>query len=371
MTPLLRSLVALATAFAALSAQAGLLIGQTTGMTGPIAASAKESAAGAKLYFDAVNARGGVHGEKIELVVLDDKFDPKLSGANADVLIKEKNVLALFMNRGTPHTEAILPVMTQYGVPLVAPASGAMLLRAPVHPLIFNVRASHQREAEKAIAHLKLVGVTRITVVYVDDSFGNDIIEGAKRGFEREQLKPAAIIKTESRTKPDLQPIVAGIVKSDPQTVLWVGAAGVVSEGIKALRAAGSTAQVVTLSNNASAGFVTQLGDKARGVIVTQVFPSERNIGYPVVREAQELAKAAGQGELSPIFLEGYCGAKVLVEALRRAGPRPTRQALVKALEGMKHYDFGGLEVNYSPASHNGMDFVELSIIGADGKFKR
>lgn len=371
MTLASRFLTLLTMAFATTSLHASLLIGQTTGVTGPIAASAKESAAGAKLYFDAVNAKGGIHGEKIELLVLDDKFDPKLSRANAETLIKEKNVLALFMNRGTPHTEAILPVMAQYGVPLVAPASGAMLLRAPLNPLIFNVRASHQHEAEKAIAHLKLVGVTRITVVYVDDSFGSDIMEGVRRGFEREKLEPAAVIKADSRTKPDLKAMVDGIVKSDPQTVLWVAAAGVVSEGVKALRAAGSNAQVVTLSNNASAGFVNQLGDKARGVIVTQVFPSERNIAYGVVREAQDLAKAAGQTDLSPIFLEGYCGAKVLVEALRRAGPKPTRQSLVAALNGMKHYDFGGLEVNWSPENHNGMDFVELSIIGADGKFKR
>jgi branched-chain amino acid transport system substrate-binding protein len=363
-------LAALTCASLSLPARAELLIGQTTGVTGPIASSARESAAGAKLYIDAVNAKGGVHGEKIEFVVMDDKFDPKLSGANAEALIKQKNVLALFMNRGTPHTEAILPVMTQYGVPLIAPASGAMLLRTPVNKLIYNVRASHQREAEKAIAHLKVVGVTQIAVVYVDDSFGNDIIEGARRGFEREQLQPSAIIKAD-RAKPDLKSIVDAIVKSKAQSVLWVATSAAVADGIKALRAAGSNTQVLTLSNNASVGFVNLLGELARGVIVTQVFPSERNTGVPVVREAQELAKAAGQTELSPIFLEGYCGAKVLVEALRRAGPKPTRQSLVNALENMRHYDFGGLEVNYSPESHNGMDFVELSIIGSDGKFKR
>lgn len=363
-------LAAVTTACAALSSHAEILIGQTTGVTGPIAASARESAAGAKLYIDAVNAKGGVYGEKIEFVILDDKFDPKLSAANAEVLIKEKNVLALFMNRGTPHTEAILPLMTQYGVPLIAPASGAMLLRRPIQKLIFNVRASHQREAEKAIAYLKVVGVTQIAVVYVDDSFGNDIIEGANRGFEREQLKASAIIRAD-RAKPDLKGIVDAIVKSNAQAVLWVGTSAAVSEGVKALRTAGSGAQVITLSNNASAGFVSQLGPLAHGVIVTQVFPSERNLGYAVVREAQELARAAGQKELSPIFLEGYVGAKVLVEALRRAGPRPTRQSLVKALDNMHHYDVGGLEIGYTPDNHNGMDFVELSIIGPDGKFQR
>jgi branched-chain amino acid transport system substrate-binding protein len=361
---------ALAWIFVACTAHAQILIGQTVGLTGPIAASAKESAAGAKLYFDSVNAKGGIYGEKIELIVLDDKFDPKLSAVNAGILIKEKKVLALFMNRGTPHTEAILPLMTEYGVPLIAPASGAMLLRKPVNKYIFNVRASHQHEAEKAIAHLKLVGVTRIAVVYVDDSFGNDILEGAKNGFETEKLTPAAIIKAD-RDKPDLPSIVAAINKSDAQSVLWVGTSAVVADGIKALRASGSKTQVITLSNNASSGFINLLGDHARGVIVTQVFPSERSFAYGMIREAQELAKAAGQTNLSPIFLEGYCGAKVLVEALRRTGPKPTRQSLVKTLDNFRRYDMGGLELSYSPENHSGMDFVELSIIGADGKFKR
>lgn len=356
---------------AAFAAQAQIYIGQIAGFTGAIAASSKEALAGSKLYLDSVNAKGGVHGEKIELITMDDKFDPKLSAPAAETLIKQKNVLALFMNRGTEHVEVILPLMAQYGVPLIAPTSGAMVLRKPFNKLIYNLRASHQREAEKAIAHLKVVGVTRITVVYVDDSFGNDILEGAKHGFEIAKLTPVAIIKAD-RAKPDLKAIVDAVIKSNPQTVVWIGATAVVANGIKALRAAGSSMQVITMSNNASGGFIKLLGAQARGVIVTQVFPSERAVAYGVIREAQELAKAAGQTDLlSPIFLEGYCGAKLLVEALRRAGPKPTRQSLVKALDNLKRYDMGGLEINYTPDSHNGMDFVELSIIGSEGKFLR
>lgn len=360
----------LLTGSAGMSAQAQLLIGQITGLTGPIATSAKEAMAGSMLYIDNVNSKGGVHGEKIELLVLDDKFDPKLSAEKADELIKQKNVLALFMNRGTEHIEVILPVMAQHGVPLIAPTSGAMVLRQPFNKLIFHLRASHQREAEKAIAHLKLVGVTQIAVVYVDDSFGIDILEGARKGFTAQQLTPAAIIKAD-RAQPDLKGIVDALIKSNAQTVLWIGATTVVSAGVKALRAAGSGMQVVTMSNNASAGFIKLLDKQAQGVIVAQVFPSERALSYGVIREAQAMAKAAGVTDLSPIFLEGYTGAKLLVEGLRRAGPRPTRQGLVKALESMRPYDLGGLVINYGPEDHEGLDFVELSIIGGDGKFKR
>lgn len=354
-----------------LPSRADILIGQITGLTGPIAASSKESLAGAKLYLDAINSKGGVHGEKIELIVMDDKFDPKLSAPHAETLIKQKNVLALFMNRGTEHIEVILPTMVQHGVPLIAPTSGAMMLRKPVHKLIFNLRATHQREAEKIIAHLKLVGVTNIAVVYVADPFGLDIMEGVNRGFATQNLKPTTVIKVD-RQDPSVVPgIVEQIVKANPQSVVWIGASAVVSTGVKALRAAGSGTQILTLSNNASAGFIKLLEDQAQGVIVAQVFPSERSLAYGVIREAQDMAKAANVSELSPIFLEGYIGAKLLVEALRRTGPQPTRAGLAKTLDQMRRYDLGGLELSYSPDDHTGLDYVELSIIGANGKFRR
>ena len=70
-------------------------------------------------------------------------------------------------------------------------------------------------------------------------------------------------------------------------------------------------------------------------------------------------------------MLEGFAAAKVLVEALKRSGANPTRAKLQYTLENMTKYDLGGLEVNYSPSDHTGLDFADLSIITADGKFRR
>ena len=137
------------------------------------------------------------------------------------------------------------------------------------------------------------------------------------------------------------------------------------------MRTAGSAAQIVTLSNNASSGFTKSLGANARGVIVTQVFPNERAVTYPMVKEAQELAKTKGLTEISPAMLEGFAAAKVLVEGLKRAGPKPTRDKVQVALESLRKFDLGGLEVTYGPDDHTGLDFADLSIIGTDGKFRR
>lgn len=352
------------------AANAQILIGQTAGFTGPVGAGVKETTDGAKLYIDAMNARGGIHGQKIELVSLDDKFEPKLAAENARKLIEEQSVVALFLTRGTPHAEGMIPLLEKYNVPLVAPSTGAMVLHQPVRKNVFNVRATYQREAEKAITHLNSMGINRIAIIYADDSFGADGVAGAQKGLAGAKLT-ATVLEKFDRSKPDFAAIAPKIAQANAQAVMMIASAGAVVEGVKAIRAAGSSAQIVTLSNNASAGFIKSLGDQSRGVIVTQVFPYERSIAYSMVKEAQEMAKARGQTEISPAMLEGFAAAKVLVEGLRRAGPKPTRDKMQAALESIRKFDLGGLEISYSPDDHTGLDFADLSIIGADGKFKR
>ncbi len=353
---------------AATASQAQILIGQTAGFTGAVAAGVKETTDGAKLYIDAINAKGGIAGQKIELISLDDKFDPKLAAENARKLIEEQNVVALFLNRGTPHSEAIIPLLDKHGIPLIAPSTGAMSLHQPVKKHVFNVRATYQREAEKAVTHLATIGITKIAVVHVDDSFGLDGLAGAQKGLVTAKLTPVVLDKFD-RSKPDFSKIAPAVTQAGAQAVLLIASGSAVVDGIKAIRAAGSAAQVVTLSNNASGGFIKSLGENARGVIVSQVFP--QSISYGLVKEAQDMARAKGAADVSPAMLEGYAAAKVLVEALRRAGPKPSRERIQAALEGLGKFDIGGLEVHFSPQDHTGLDFADLSIITADGRFRR
>ncbi|MBS0392482.1 MAG: ABC transporter substrate-binding protein [Comamonadaceae bacterium] len=352
------------------TAQAQILVGQTAGFSGVVGPGVQETAAGAKLYIDAVNTKGGVNGQKIELIAMDDQFDPKTASENARVLIEEKKVDVMFLTRGTPHTEAIIPHLDKHGVALVGPSTGAMVLHQPVRKHVFNVRATYQREAEKAMAHLATLGMARIAVLYADDSFGADGVAGAQKGLAQAQLQPVVLEKF-NRTQPDFAPLAAKIAQAQAQAVMIIGSGTTVVDGYAALRKAGSTAQLVTLSNNASSGFIKSLGEHARGVIVSQVFPNERSLGFALVREAIELNKARGQGEVSPAMLEGFAAAKVLVEGLRRAGSKPTREKIQSALENIQQLDLGGLSVSYGAADHTGLDFADLSIIGADGRFRR
>jgi branched-chain amino acid transport system substrate-binding protein len=349
---------------------AQIRIGQTAGYTGAVAAAVKEVSLGATLYLDAVNAKGGVNGQKIELITMDDKYDAKTAAANARTLIVEKKVIALFLNRGTPPTEAVLPVLEQFKVPLIAPSTGAAVLHQPFKRWVYNVRAPYQREGERAVELLASIGMTKIALLRVNDSFGNDGATGALAGFKKMGLKPSFDEKYDF-AKMEFEPIVKQVVATQPQAIILVGSTPAVAKFLPMIRAAGSRAQIVSLSNNATSGFIKALGTYAQGTIVTQVFPGERALGVAMVRELTELASKKGLAEISPAMLEGFAGAKVLVEGLRRAGKEPTSESLARALDGLDNFDLGGVKLSFGPNDHTGLEFTDISIIDVTGKFRR
>ena len=354
------------------AAHADILIGQTAGFTGQVAASVKELTLGARLYIDKVNATGGVNGQKIDLQSLDDGFDPKRAARQEQrhrALVDQR----LRVGGGTPHTQAVMPLLEKGQVPLIAPSTGAMLLHKPVNPFVFNVRSTYQREAERAVQLLLEMGNTRIALVQVNDTFGADGIAGAMAGFNDRKVKPVAHF-TYEREKPDIAGVVKQLIAADPQVVLMVASQQITADTINALRAAGSRILGATLSNNASNGFVQLLGQNAAGIIVSQVFPSERSTNVPMVRELGDLVKAhpaESNGQVTPAMMEGFASAKVLVEALKRAGKDPSRAALLKVLNGMTRFDLGGMEVGYSPTDHTGTNYADIAIIDPRGRFLR
>jgi ABC-type branched-subunit amino acid transport system substrate-binding protein len=345
-----------------------ILIGQTAGFSGTVAGGVKETTDGARLYINWVNNNGGVHGRKLELVSMDDKFDPKLAAQNARALIEEKKVFALFLNRGTPHSEAILPLLKQYGVPLVGPSTGADLLHNPVNPYVFNVRAKYQLEAEKGIVQLSSMGMSRIGVIHVNDSFGKDALAGAMKGFAAANIKPTGVYSYDRATG-KVDDAVKAALKTDAQATILIGSGANVADIVAQVRNAHSGMQLVTLSNNSSASFVKSLGDNARGVIVTQVFPNPSMATTGLALQMKKLSKESTPIALSHQAMEGFAAAKVLVEGLKRAGKNPTRASFVAALDTLRDFDLGGMSLSYNPNDHTGTEYVELSMITRNGEF--
>jgi ABC-type branched-subunit amino acid transport system substrate-binding protein len=346
-----------------------ILIGQTVGLTGTVAGPVKEMNEGAQAYFDQVNRQGGVHGRKIEFRILDDKFDPALTYANAEKLIKNDRVFALFLGRGTPHTQGILPLLETNKIPLVAPSTGAAIFHQPVNRWLFNIRVKYQDEIVEAVEHFTTIGIKSIGLLHVDDAFGEDGLEGFNRVMAEQKLKPVIVTKF-ARVKPDYATTAATIIQANPAALIIVSSAKNTIDVIKEIRAQGGRMQIMTQSNNSSAAFVKELGPAGAGVIVTQITPAPHLLTTRLGQEFNAAAKLSGATVSYP-GIEGFVNAKVLVEGLRRAGRNLTREGFVRALESMQRVDFGGLMVTYGPNDHSGSEFIELTMIGKDGRFVR
>ena len=355
------------TAFA--QTRGDIVIGQPADLTGPQKASVKEMTDAARAYFDKINKAGGIDGRKLVLRSVDDGFDPKRSVTAANELIAQKNVLALALGRGTANAEAVMKVAGDAKVPVVGYVGGSLLLHSPPKRYFFNLRPPYRVEAERAIGQLVAQGASRIATVYTDDAFGKDAVEGFYEGLKANKLE-AATIATIPRGEAKVEDAVAKIMASKADAVVGICIVKSCSLVAKGLRAAGYTGKFLSLSNTSSSTYVKELGDVARGIIVTQVFPAPDSVAIALSNDFQKLADEY-KFEKSYTSMEGYVNARVLVEAIKRAGPNPTREGLVKALESMHKFDLGGFVISYGPEDRSGSTLVNLTIIGRNGRFMR
>ena len=346
-----------------------VLLGQSVALTGPAQQLGLDMQQGARLYFDAVNSRGGVHGRKIVLKTLDDGYEATRAVENTKKLINEDRVFALFGYVGTPTSAASMPIFTEARVPFVGPFTGAESLRNPVNPLIFNVRASYYDETEAIVQHLTAMSVDRIAVFYQNDAYGQAGLAGVERALKKRNL-PIIAKGTVERNTVDVKKAVAEIDKANPQAVIMISAYKSCAAYIRETKAAGQNPTFWNVSFVGSKALAKELDKEGRGVQISQVMPFPWDSSVPIVKEYQR-AMAEARAEPGWGTLEGYIAAKVMVEGLRRAGRNLTREGFVRAMEGIQDFDLGGFKVNYGPGNRSGSKFVDLTIISKDQKFVR
>lgn len=347
-----------------------VVLGQSVALTGPAAALGIEMRNGAKVYFDYINAKGGVNGRKIQLITLDDGYEPARTVPNTKKLIEEYKVFALFGYVGTPTSSAALPLFTQAKVPFFGAFTGAELLRAPFNRHIFNVRASYYDETEKIVEQLVSTGSKNIAVFYQDDAYGQAGLKGVELAMTRRNLK-ISTMGTVERNTVKVEQAVKTINAAQPDAVVMISAYKSCGEFIRQMKKQGSAAQFYNVSFVGSKALADDLGDDGVGVAISQVMPFPWGAAVPVVREYQSLMLRAGHKEFTFSTVEGYIAAKVFVEGLRRVGRDLTRERLIAALEKMNDVDVGGFYVGFTPSNHNASKFVDLTIIARDGKFLR
>jgi ABC-type branched-subunit amino acid transport system substrate-binding protein len=347
-----------------------ILLGQAAVFSGPAAQLGIQMRNGIQSYFALVNEKGGVNGRKLELITEDDKYEAKEAPAASKKLIEEHKVFALLGYVGTPTGTEHIKVTAPAKVPLVGMFTGAEALRVPANRYIFHVRASYYDETEKIVEQVISTGGKKIAVFYQNDGYGAAGLKGVEIAMGKRNLKIEALGTVERNTI-QVEDAVKKINAVQPDAVVMVSAYTSCAEFIRQMKKAGSAATFYNVSFVGSTALAAALGKDGGGVAISQVVPFPWGTSVPVVKEYQAAAKKAGFSDYNFGAMEGFLTAKVMVEGLRRAGKNLNREAFVDAMEKMNDVDLGGFFVSYSPKSHTGSKFVDLTIIGKEGKFLR
>ena len=344
--------------------------GQSAAFSGPARELGLGMQRGIQAAFQEANDQSGVHGRMLELVSLDDAYEPEAAVVNTLQLIEEEQVFALIGAVGTPTSRSAVPVAAESGVPYVAPFTGAGFLRDPAWDNIINLRASYQQETEEMVARLTGdLGIDRIAVMYQDDSFGRDGYQGVRLALERRGMEPVAI-GLYPRNTAAVKTALLDLRQGDPQAVIMIGAYQPVSTLISWATHTGMDALFLTVSFVGSNALAQALGDTGADVVVTQVVPFPTNDSLPVVASYQNALSAHAPGAVPGfVSLEGYLAGRLAIEGLRRCGVELSRDCFLDSLRNAGTVDIDGFELRYGDGDSQGSDEVFMTALGDDGAY--
>lgn len=345
-------------------------IGASAVLTGPLGSQTLAYGVGAKLYFDSVNAAGGVNGRKIVYSQVDDGFDVPKSLENSKKLIQDEKVFVLFQPTGTAHTTALLPLATESKTIVFGPVTGATALRETPNRYLFHVRASYGDEAQRIVQQLRQLNTPKVAMFYQDDGFGKTLLAEVRRAAESLKLPLIAEVKIDPKN-PDFKAAAEQLEKAGPKALIMGTGGGTFSSLVKALQATSlrptlygfSVANVDTLSKD--------LGPQARGIVLAQIMPSVRNTTAPIVTEYLDLLHSKdAKASASSAQFEGFVHAKLLVQGFKAAGPKLNTESFIKGMESLGEVRYEKFAARYTPQSHNGANYVELAIVGNNGELR-
>jgi len=343
---------------------AEVVVGFSGDLSGPNAARTKAMLVGAEAVFKDVNARGGVRGTTIKFLQTDDQFKADKTLANLKTLLTHQNLVALFQVGGAPNLEAILDTLKTERLPLVGAVTGADSLRA-FHPYVFHLKASFGQELQGVAQQIRAVGYQDVAVIGIDLPIGR---EGMAIFEKALSVTPAKLTKTKvAQDLSDLDAAMQTVRAAHPQVTLVLSPSGQGVKIIKRLMDSGVTTQIYCLSIMSSQNLYAALGDKSRGIAITQTVPLPGS-QQSVAREFQNLMSAAHIDNAGVDHMDGYLSARILVEALQRIKGPISRPALVASLEGMRSFDLGGYGISFSPTNHIGSAYVEITMVSKQGR---
>ena len=353
----------------AASGAGAIVLGQSAPFTGPSAQLGLQFNLGAQLFLDQVNASGGVNGRRIELKRLDDGYEPERCVANTRQFIAD-GVFALFGYVGTPTSLAALPLASEAKIPFFAPFTGAQALREPFNRYAIHVRASYFDETAAIVKQVTSVGTRKVAVFYQNDAYGKTGLEGVQRALKALNMETAAV-GTVERNSTEMAQALKDILAAKPEAIVQIGAYKACATFVRLARQQGYGGNFYNVSFVGTQALLDELGAMAKGVAVSQVMPFPYSPATPL--SGEYLAALKDQRGVAPNYsgIEGFVAAKVLVEALKRAGRGASREAFIDAIGGMKDLSIGGFPLDFGPQKHTGSRFVELTLLTEDGRVRR
>ena len=348
-----------------------ILFGQAAALEGPSSMLGQRMRHGIVAAFTEINAKGGVHGRKLQLVSRDDGYDPDRSVAQTLRLIEDDKVFALIGAVGTPTAIATIPLTSARNIPFIGPLSGAEFLRDLELPNVVNIRASYSAESETLIKHLtEDRHFTRIGIFYQDDSFGRDGLAGVKDALAKRGLELAAEGTFERNTRA-VGAAWRTIRRAEPEAIVMVGTYGPSAEFIKLAHRNGAYPTFANISFVGATALAKELGPDGEDVVVAQVVPFPWDRSIKLVADYQA-AQSAFDPTLAPDFvsLEGYLSGRLAAAALEKTGPNPTRAGLLRTINDIGRFDISGTTVTVGIRAIETPPKVFLTVIQKDGTFR-
>ena len=348
-----------------------IVLGQSAAFSGPAAQLGIQFNQGAKLFFDQLNAAGGVGKRMVEIRTLDDGYEPDRCAENTRKLIAD-DVFALFGYVGTPTSLAAVPLFNQAKVPFFAPFTGAESLRQPFNRLIFHVRASYYDETALIVRQLVNLGIKKIAVFHQNDAYGKAGLDGVNKALAEHKL-PLAGAATVERNSVDVAAAVEKLVAAKPDAVVQMAAYGASAAFVRAARKAGFGGTFYNVSFVGTQALADELGKDGAGVVVSQVVPSPYQPSRQITREFLDAIKKAGD-KVQPNYssMEGFLAARIFTEGLRQAAAsgKISRDSFISGMEGLGSQVISGFPVSFGPNDHTASTFVEMSMLTGDGRVR-
>jgi ABC-type branched-subunit amino acid transport system substrate-binding protein len=290
------------------------------------------------------------------------------AAANAEKLLGTDRVVCLFGAMGTGIGAAMVPVAAKYDSFIFGGLTGAAVLRGPKVP-IYHMRESYADEVARVMNHLTTIGVTRIAIVSSDDAYGKGIEKDAVEALEKNK-HPALLTLRFNPKDTELAATAQQVTASGAQAVYVIAAGMPAINIIRALVAAPVHPQIYTNSVASSFLLYKELGERSRGIVLSQVVPPFWKTRFPIVDEYQRAIKSAGKGgDGSYLGLEGYITAKAFAEALQRVKGPITTESLKRSIENSPPMNLNGFQVAFRPDNRNGSSFGDITMLGSGGKF--